>query len=340
VTDLRAFWRNRWTIRLRTPAALALALPAAWALMIRMPGESYEGPLPPLDARQKALEAELARDVAHLARDVGERNLAQPGGLDRAARFVEDELRRAGYAPARQEFEAAGHACANVEAELRGSSRPHEIVVVGAHYDSALGCPAADDNGSGAAAVLALARAFGGAPEERTIRFVEFANEEPPSFQRADMGSLHYARRARERGEQIVAMLSLETIGYYSDAPGSQSYPPPFGLIYPTRGDFIAFVGNTSSRALVRQAIGSFRAHAQFPSEGTAVPGLIPGVGWSDHWAFWQAGYAAVMITDTAPFRYPFYHTGMDTPDRLDFDRMARVVAGVTDVVRDLARAH
>jgi hypothetical protein len=147
------------------------------------------------------------------------------------------------------------------------------------------------------------------------------------------MGSVRYARRCRQRDEQIVAMLSLETIGYYSDAPGSQQYPFPFGLLYPSEGNFIGFVGNVSSGDLVRTAIGAFRQHARFPSEGAAVPASIQGVGWSDHWSFWQVGYPGIMVTDTAPFRYPHYHRREDTPDKVDYARMARVVAGLEHVV-------
>jgi len=108
-------------------------------------------------------------------------------------------------------------------------------------------------------------------------------------------------------------------------------------MIYPSTGDFIGFVGNLSSRGLVRRAIGVFREHAQFPSEGAALPSWVPGVGWSDHWAFWQEGYPAIMVTDTAPFRYTHYHTGGDTIDKVDFRRFARVVSGLEPVIRELA---
>ncbi len=167
-----------------------------------------------------------------------------------------------------------------------------------------------------------------------------FVNEEPPYFQSAQMGSWVYAKACHDRDENVVAMISLETIGYYSDAPNSQHYPFPFGLLYPSTADFIAFVGNTASRALVRETVASFRRHAQFPSEGAAVPGWITGVGWSDHWAFWQEGYPALMVTDTAPFRYPHYHDSTDTPDKLDYERFARVVDGLAGVVGDLADAE
>jgi Zn-dependent M28 family amino/carboxypeptidase len=151
------------------------------------------------------------------------------------------------------------------------------------------------------------------------------------------MGSLVYARQCRQRNENIVAMLSLETIGYYSTAKGSQKYPFPVGLFYPSRGDFVAIVGNRANARLVRRCIASFRRQASFPSEGAALPGRLPGIDWSDHWSFWQAGYPGIMVTDTAPFRYPHYHTEQDTPDKLDYERLARVVAGLDKVLEDLA---
>jgi hypothetical protein len=151
------------------------------------------------------------------------------------------------------------------------------------------------------------------------------------------MGSRVYARHARDRGEMICAMLALETIGYYSDQKGSQDYPPPMSLFYPSTGNFITFVGNTSSRLLVRKCVGSFRKHTAFPSEGAALPAILPGVGWSDQWSFWQEGYPGVMVTDTAPYRYPDYHKASDTPEKIDYDRTARVVVGLARVAVDLA---
>ena len=151
------------------------------------------------------------------------------------------------------------------------------------------------------------------------------------------MGSLVYAIRSRQRGENITAMLSLETIGYYSDEQGSQAYPFPFNAFYPRKGNFIGFVGNLSSRSLVRRAIGTFRQTTDFPSEGAAAPGSLTGIGWSDHWSFWQEGYRAIMITDTAPFRYIHYHEISDRPAHLDYDRMARVVSGLSNVIVELA---
>jgi len=305
--------------------------------MIRMPGRSHTGPLQPLTAEQRDVGLRLRAHVTRLAGEIGERNVWAHENLAAAAGWIEETLRSLGLEVRGQTFEAEGHRVRNLEVERRGAGRADEIVVVGAHYDSVLGSPGANDNASGVAALLELARRFGDQSSARTLRFVAFVNEEPPFFQTAEMGSLVYARRSRAASERVVAMLSLETIGCYADAPGSQQYPFPFGLFYPRRGDFVGFVGNIASRALVGQAIGAFRRHAAFPSEGVAAPGWIGGIGWSDHWGFWQQGYPAVMVTDTAPFRYPHYHLHSDTPDRLDYDRLARVVSGLARVVEELA---
>ncbi|MHC4382068.1 MAG: M28 family peptidase [Planctomycetota bacterium] len=307
--------------------------------MIRMPGESYRGDLPPLTGEQAALSAELRQYVEALAGRIGERNLRQYRNLVDAAETIEQALADCGYAVERQEYDVEGRTCVNLAAEIPGADRPEEIVVVGGHYDSVLFCPGANDNGTGVAATLALARALSDFRPSRTLRFLCFVNEEPPFFQTANMGSRVYAKRCRQRGENITAMICLETIGYYSDEKGSQHYPPPLGLLYPSTGDFIAFVGNYGSRVLVRQVVGSFRRQAEFPSEGGAVPGVLPGIGWSDHWSFWKEGYPALMVTDTAPFRYPHYHQPTDTPDKIDYERTARVVSGVQAVVRELAGA-
>ena len=302
----------------------------------RMPGESHRGPLDALTPREAAMRDALRRDVGVLAGEIGERNVVRYQGLRAAEAYVERSFAAAGYAVRRQEYAVGTVVCANLEVEIPGAARADEIVVVGAHYDSVVGCPGANDNGSGTAALLELARAFAGAKPARTLRFVAFVNEEPPHFQTEAMGSLVYARACRERGERVVAMLSLETIGYYSDDPGSQNYPFPLGVFYPSEGNFIGFVGNTQSQALVFETIASFRRHARFPSEGGVLDESLPGIGWSDHWSFWQAGYPAVEITDTAPFRYAHYHTAADTPEQLDYDRLARVVAGLEGVVGDL----
>ena len=320
-----------------------------WAFMIRMPGKSYQGPLAPLTDAEETLRDQLRRHVRKLACEIGERNLIHYTALGEAADYVHHSFEQAGYDVERQTYDVAPRsffglsevpeqplACANLIAEIPGSEKPAEIVVVGAHFDSVEGSPGANDNATGVAAVLALARSFAGKKPGRTLRFLAFVNEEPPYFQTASMGSLVYARRCQERQENVVAMLSLETIGYYSDEPGSQNYPAPLGFFYPSTGNFVAFVGDISSRGLVRKVIRSFRESTQFPSEGAATFGALPGVDWSDHWSFRQAGYSGVMVTDTAPFRYAHYHAVSDMPDKIDYDRLARLVTGIESVIEEL----
>lgn len=304
-----------------------------------MPNDSFQGVLPPLTDEQRTLEEELRAYVHHLAGRIGERNLFRYKQLVAAATYIGTTLTSFGYKVRRHSYQVSGRTCENLEAELRGTGKPEEIVLVGAHYDSVQGSPGANDNATGVAAMLALARSFATRQPSRSVRFVAFTNEEPPLFQSRDMGSRIYARQSREGNEKIVLMLSLETIGYYSDEPGSQSYPFPFSFFYPSTANFIAFVSNMENAPWVRQLLTAFRRHARFPSEGGALWEWIPGVAWSDHWSFWQEGYPAVMITDTAPNRYPHYHTATDTPDKIDFSRMALVVSGLQKVTGDVANS-
>jgi hypothetical protein len=307
-----------------------------WFDMVRMPGKSHVGALEPLDVQGVALRDQLRADVETLAGRIGERSVRRPEGLSAAAAHIEGALAALRLSPQRQTFTVEGVACDNVEAEIAGSERPSDIVIVGAHYDSVAFTTGANDNASGVAAMLALARSFASKRPRTTVRFVAFANEEPPYFQTPNMGSLVYAKRCRDRSERVVAMLSLETIGFYSDVAGSQKYPPPLSLFYPSTGNFIGFVGDRSSADLVRRAVKTFRGTTRFPSEGAALFASLPGIGWSDQWSFWKVGYPGIMVTDTAPFRYPHYHTVGDTPDKLDYERMARVVTGLERVVGEL----
>jgi hypothetical protein len=320
----------------RIALAVFVIVGLVWFFGIRMPARNISTAAA-LDQSEVALRQELVADVQALAGDIGERNLNRYPQLLAAADFIEGSLARAGLTPRRDSFELRGKACHNLEVEIRGA-RP-EILVVGAHYDSVYGCPGANDNASGVAALLALARRFAGKPTGRTLRFVAFVNEEPPYFQTEEMGSLVYAKRCRQRGDQIAGMISLETIGYFSDAPGSQKYPSPgLGLFYPNKGNFIGFAADMSSRALLRSAVSAFRKTERLPSQGAALPARIPGIGWSDHWAFWQCGYPAIMVTDTAPFRYSHYHEATDTPDKLEYDRFALVVSGMEKTIAELAK--
>lgn len=302
-----------------------------------MPGKSHQGPLPPATAQQRQLAVRLRVDVEHLAGKIGERNSRVYPKLLQSRDWVQASLQQAGYRVNSQHYTIMGRQYTNLECEKKGASS--DTVIIGAHYDSALNCPAANDNASGVAAMLALARHLKKEPKmTKTVRFAAFVNEEPPYFVKETMGSSVYARHCQKRGDKISAMLSLETMGYYSDAPNSQKVPPLLGSAFPKVGNFIAFISNPQSGELVKSCVGSFRKHAAFPSQGGALPANVPGVGWSDHWSFWQIGVPAVMVTDTAPFRYPHYHMPEDTPDKIDYLKLARVVVGLQGVVADLAR--
>jgi hypothetical protein len=308
--------------------------------MTAVPGKPHHGDLPPLTAEEATLAASLERHIASIA--AREHNLAHYDELEKVARYIEATLRTYGHAVGRQEFLADGKLVRNLDVTIEppDSIRDPEVIVVGAHYDSAPGTPGANDNASGAGAVIELARLLrdlAGASGKR-IRLVLFVNEEPPYFRTEAMGSLRYARALADRKERVSAMYSLETIGFYSSEPGSQLYPAPFGLMFPDRGDFVAFVGLLGSRKLVQETIRSFRSHTSFPSIGGVAPAAIPGIAWSDHWAFAEHGFQAVMITDTALFRYPHYHLPSDTPDKIDAEKLARVVKGIERIIRDLAR--
>ena len=305
--------------------------------MIRMPGKSFKGPLPGLTGDQERLRDALKVHVHKLASEIGERNMLYDRELAAAADYIEQTFVESGYEVRRQACELLNTSVDNLVVQIDGRDKPDQIVIVGAHYDSVSGSPGANDNATAIAAVLELARQFAGKSASRTLRFVAFVNEEPPYFQTEQMGSWAYAQRCRDLDDNIVAMIALDGLGCYSDEKGSQKYPSPIGWLYPSKGNFIGFIGNVGSRGLVRRAIRSFRQNAQFPSEGAALPGALPGVGWSDHWSFWQFRYPGIMVTDTLPFRYQHYHQPTDTPDKIDYDRMARVVVGMKHVVAELA---
>lgn len=307
--------------------------------MTAMPGARHEGPLPRASQEVEALSLALRSHVVALSETLGERRAGHGDSLEQAEQYlvsVAEGIAAQGRAAVRLEgLGAEGAHASNVILELPGKTP--ELVLVGAHYDSAEGTKGADDNASGVASALELARLLSSGPHHKTIRFVLFANEELPFFGTPRMGALAHARGCRQRGEEVSAMLSLESIGYYSESKGSQRYPWSVGLFYGDRGDFVGFVGNLGSRSLVRDAIGTFRRTTPFPSEGAALPSGVPGVGWSDHWAFWETGYPAIMVTGTAVFRNPNYHQPTDEASTVDYLKLARVTAGLRHVIAQLA---
>ena len=282
-------------------------------------------------------EARLRAHVATLADQIGERHVFRPPALAAAADYIAETWRAQGYRPERELVAAGGTTSANIVANLPGRTRSDTILLIGAHYDTVRGSPGADDNASGVAGLLELSRAFAALEPALTVRFVAFTNEEAPFFLSGQQGSAVHAKAARARGERIAVMVSLEMLGFYDDRPGSQHYPPLFRWFYPDRGNFLGFVGDLRSRRIMRRAACAFRAGSDFPLETCATFRWIPGVAWSDHGPFWRQGYRAFMVTDTAFHRNPWYHTGRDTPETLDYPPFAAVVDALTACFARLA---
>ncbi len=319
-------------------AIMVLAVAGLAAMLfycVHMPGQSQSGALPPLTAQQQQLRDRLQGHVQVLADEIGERHKYQRKSLDRAADYITGQFESMDLVPGPQLFDDGFR---NIVVDLYGRDRRDEIIVIGAHYDTVTMTPGADDNASGVAGLLELARLLRERPLRRSVRLIAFANEEQSVGGRADMGSRVSARLSHDRNENVIGMFSLEMIGYYSSAPRSQWYPRIIRRFYPQQGNFIAFVSNLTSRDLLAQGITAFRRHGQFPSEGMSVPEwLVRDVRRSDQSSYWAFGYPGVMITDTANFRNFGYHNVGDTTRSLDYEAMARVVNGVADMVTELA---
>lgn len=312
--------------------------PFVWS-MVHMPGRKHKGALPLATNQQTQLSGFLKAHVDTLC-TLGERNARSYEALTASVAYIRHSFEALGYTVKKQDFTFANKVMTNLEVEVKGSKYPERIIVVGAHYDTVYGSPGADDNASGTASLLEMARLLRDHKPDYTIRLVAFANEEHPEADWHTMGSYEYARACHERKDDIRGMMVLEMLGCYSDAPNSQQYPYPFNLFYPTVGNFIAFVGNTKSRAIVTRAIEAFRKNTAFPSEGVSAPEKYRDIQRSDHSCFWDFGYQALMITDTSNFRYRPYHTAEDTPEKLDYERMARVTEGLAHSVMALASAE
>lgn len=298
----------------------ALALAGWWVL--GMPGRSFRGEVPPPDEAQQERMQRLHAHVEALAGGIGARNLDRPEALEASVAYLRGTLEGYGYTVQEQVFEVSGRPARNLWVELPGDPGA-PCLVIGAHYDSCHETPGADDNASGVAGMLELARDWQGSAGLLGVRLVAFVNEEPPYFQTEKMGSLVLARQWRREGLEIAGMISLEMLGDFRDEPGSQQYPAGLGMLFPPQGDFWAFIGPLGARSWVRRVLGAFRRRGKIPSEGIAAPPGVPGMDLSDHWSFGQEGYPALMITDGGPFRNHRYHQLSDTPETLDYHRMA-----------------
>jgi Peptidase family M28 len=328
-----------WPIVIAGLFVLSLVVIAlgAW-YVLAVPGHTHRGPLPAMTAEESDVATRLKEHVETIAS--APHNVQHFPALEAAAKYIEHTLGELGYSLDQQSFSVESRAVRNIDASRASKhlAASVPVLIVGAHYDSFNNAPGANDNATGTATVLELARLLKNLQEERIrLRFVLFVNEEPPYYRTPDMGSWQYAKRVSQRGEQIYGMISLETLGAFSDKPGSQTYPPPFGLVFPSTANFIAFVGLPGGRGLLHEVLGSFRRHTAFPTIGGVAPDVVPGVGWSDHWAFHEHGFPAIMITDTALYRYQHYHLPSDTPDKVDYAKLARITKGLERVIREMA---
>jgi Zn-dependent M28 family amino/carboxypeptidase len=295
--------------------------------------------LPELDP---VLVDRLTQHVDRLAGLIGPRHLGKPAALAAAATFVARELAEAGYDVEQEAYQARGHSVANLIAELPGGTKKNEVVIVGAHYDTVESTPGADDNASAVSVMIEVARMMRPLKPARTVRFVGFACEEPPHFLTGDMGSQVHARACRVRGERVRGMLCLEMVGYYSAEPGSQRVPESIPRVlhkaFPRRGNFLAAVGNLRSLRLLWRFRRGFKRAVRFPLFSIALPEKIAEIRLSDNSSFWDQGYPALMLTDTSFLRNPHYHLPSDTPQTLDYGRMAQVTRGILGGTCAIAR--
>jgi hypothetical protein len=289
-------------------------------------------PVPVAQGTQVTQAATLERHVRVLSTDFADRSFDNPVRLSDAANYVQTQLEALGLQVERQAFTAEGGSYRNLVVRMGPDTA--EVVVIGAHYDVAGAQPGADDNASGVAGLIELARLLQTAKLTRRVELVAYTNEEPPFFRTPHMGSAVHARALKASGKQARLMLSLECIGYFSDAPGSQAHPVRLlNAVYPTVGNFIALVGYYEDGAVARRVKTAMMTATDLPVHSINAPGFVVGIDFSDHLNYANEGFVGMMVTDTAFYRNKAYHTPQDTADRLDYARMGKVVDAVYQAV-------
>jgi len=276
---------------------------------------------------QQIVLKNLYRHVEYLSVKIGERHLWKEGSLERAADYIESIFQVERYAVTRQNFTAYGKEVCNILVDNEGKEKG--LAIVGAHYDTVPGSPGADDNASSIAVLLELARLIQGIPTNKRIIFAAFVNEESPCFGTEKMGSMVYAKHLKEKGLPVEIMLSLEMLGYFRNEE-SQRYPfSAMKFIYPRSADFLAVVGNYESSNYISFIKKEIRKNASINVRSMIVPAQVGGINRSDNSSFWENGFRAVMLTDTANYRNKNYHQETDTIDTLNFNSMAEIVKGL-----------
>lgn len=289
-------------------------------------------------ARNMDIQKNLKKTVFTLSHEIGSRGYLQINAMERTVDYISSELNSYGYNVSFQTYRFQGNTYKNISTEIRGKKTPEKILIIGAHYDTVTGTPGADDNASAIAGLLELARLLRNRTFDKSVRFVAFTLEEPPLFRSKFMGSHVYAQSLNEKREDIEGMICLEMIGYFTDKPESQFFPLTFlKWMYPTTGNFILFVSNLQSKGFLNRVRHAFQKGTDLPVESISSLSIVPGIDFSDHRSFWKFGFKALMVTDTAFYRNPYYHGPGDIPETLDYIRMTEVVIGLKSAIETLA---
>ena len=279
----------------------------------------------------------LKRHVNYLTDEIGERHIRKHLALHKAANYISQQWTMMGYDVDHQPFTAKGVKCENLEITKIGKDKPDDIVLICAHYDTAKDCPGANDNASGIAAMLEIARYFTHTTPSCTVRFVALANEKPPFYGTEKSGSWVYAHKASHHRDKIRAAIILESLGYYSNSNSSQLYPPLMSMFHPKQGNFLAMASNLGSNSTMRRFEKCFKRHSKFRIETMVMQNFLPWVKWSDSSPFWLNGYNAFMISDTAQYRYPFYDSGRDTAEKIDYQSLTFITRGLRHAIEGFA---
>jgi len=289
----------------------------------------------PLEKKMRTELVEIKKsiesDIEYL-QNLGPRNSENETNykqLRQCEEWIRQRWESQGYVVKKHTFLIREREYSNLEIEIKGFTQPSEIIIISAQYDTLPDSPGANNNGSGIAILFQLSHLLRKHHPERTLRLLNFVNEEDPFFGTEMMGSFHYAKRCRQQGGDIRVMLSLDALGVYKDEPGSQRLPFPFSLFYPDRGNFLAFIGNLASRKYMIETTKGFKKGSSFPIQAGVAPEWAKGAAWSDHSSFWKFGYPGIMVTDTGGFRSAYHTTKEDTIEKLNFEAMSRIVIGI-----------
>jgi hypothetical protein len=293
----------------------------------------------PLEKQMMSELSEIKRgmesDIAYLQK-LGPRNSENDENykqLRHCEEWIKQKWEAQGYVVKKHTYSVKGKEYSNLEMEIKGRTVPSEIIIISAQYDTLPDSPGANNNGSGMAILFQLSQLLKKHTPDRTLRLLNFVNEEDPFFGTEKMGSYQYAKRCHQQGEDIHVMLSLDALGIYKDEPGSQRLPFPFSMFYPDRGNFLAFIGDFGSRKYMVETTRGFKKGSSFPIKAGVVPKWVEEAGWSDHSSFWKFGYPGIMVTDTGGFRSAHHTTAEDTMEKLNLEAMSRIVIGMYTAV-------